>query len=60
MKLWQKILAAVVCGGLLLVAVVSWGSLGSMICIYALIVMVSAVLFQKFVTNRDSDYFDME
>ena len=58
MKLWQKILATAVSAGLVLGAVVSWGSVGSMICIYALIVMVSAVLFQKFVTNRDSDYYE--
>ena len=60
MKLWQKILATAVSAGLVLAAVVSWGSVGSMICIYALIVMISAVLFQKFVTNRDSDNFDTE
>jgi hypothetical protein len=47
---------------LLLVAAIvfTWGSIGSMICVYCLITLCAALLFQKFMTNRDPDDFDME
>lgn len=52
MKTWQIILLAA--------AVLTWGSLGSAVSVFCLITMVSALLFQKFMTNRDPDDFDME
>lgn len=60
MKTWQKILLAVTVLALLSLIVLTWGSAGSMACVFCLIMMVAALLFQKFMTNRDTDDFDME
>ena len=47
------VLAAV----LLITAVLTWGSLGSAVCIYGLIMMGAALLYQRFLTRRSEDDF---
>lgn len=37
-----------------------WGSVGSALCAFCLIIMVAAVLYRKFVLERDEDMFDWE
>ena len=37
---------------------VTWGSIGSALCAFLLIIMVAAVLYRKFVLDRDEDTFD--
>ena len=39
---------------------VTWGSIGSVLCAFLLIIMVAALLYRKFVLNRDEDTFDWE
>lgn len=39
---------------------VTWGSIGSALCAFLLIIMVAAVLYRKFVLERDEDDFDWE
>ena len=60
MRLWQKLALAALVIALACVTVLSWGSLGSIITGCCLVMMVSALLMQKFVTNRDEDRFQSE
>ena len=39
---------------------VTWGSIGSALCAFLLIIMVAAVLYRKFVLERDEDTFDWD
>ena len=45
---------------LVAVMVLTWGSLGSAVMGLCLILMVAALIFQKFLTNRDAGDFQME
>lgn len=56
----RTILLILVALGLLVLAVCTWGSVGSAVCILCLISMGSALLFKRFLINRDSDQFDSE
>ncbi len=60
MKLWQKILLAVVVTALVVLMIRTWGSLGSAVTMMCLITLCCGLLYQKFLTNRNSDDFDME
>ena len=42
------------------VMILTWGSLGSAVMALCLILMVSSLLFQRFLTNRDADDFQEE
>ena len=46
--------------GLLVLAICTWGSVGSAVCILCLISMGSALLVKKFLINRDESPFDSE
>lgn len=37
---------------------VTWGSIGSALCAFLLIIMVAALLYRKLVLERDEDKFD--
>lgn len=37
-----------------------WGSMGSAMCAFLLILMVAALLYRKLVMERDEDMFDWE
>ena len=46
--------------GITALMLVTWGSVGSALCAFLLIIMVAAVLYQKLVLDRDEDTFDWE
>ena len=50
------VLAAV----LLITAICTWGSLGSAVCIYGLIMLGASLLYQRFLTHRSEDDFKDE
>lgn len=56
----RTILLILVALGLSILALCTWGSVGSAVCILCLITMGSALLFKGFLINRDSDQFDSE
>ena len=53
----RTILMAVLAAVLLITAVLTWGSLGSAVCVYGLIMMGAALLYQRFLTHRSEDEF---
>ena len=55
---WVRVALLVVLAAVLLItAIVTWGSLGSAVCVYCLIIMVSALLWQRFMNHRNEDDF---
>ena len=56
----RRILLGLVALGLLVLAVTTRGSVGSAVCCYGLIMMVAALLFKRFLINRDDNPFDQE
>ena len=46
--------------GMVVLMIATWGSIGSALCAFLLIIMVAAVLYRKFVLDRDEDMFDWE
>lgn len=55
MALWQKIAAAVLVVALILVMIVTWGSMGSAAIGFALVMAGAGILYQHFM-NRDDPY----
>ena len=60
MKNLRLVLLILVALGLAVLAIFTWGSAGSAICTYCLIMMGAALLVEEFLINRDSDKFDSE
>jgi hypothetical protein len=56
----RTILLILVALGLLVLAICTWGSVGSAVCILCLISMGSALLVKRFLINRDESPFDSE
>ena len=56
----RTILLIVLAAVLLMTAILTWGSLGSAVCIYCLITMGAALLFKRFLINRNSEDYQME
>ena len=56
----QIFLLVLVAIALVTLMLVSWGSVGSAMCAFCLIIMVSALLFRKFVLERDPDDFKFD
>jgi len=56
----RTLLLILVALGLLALAICTWGSVGSAVCILCLISMGSALLVKKFLINRDESPFDLE
>ena len=56
----RTILLILVALGLLVLALCTWGSVGSAVCILCLITMGSALLVKRFLINRDESPFDSE
>lgn len=56
----RTILLILVALGLLTLALCTWGSVGSAVCILCLISMGSALLVKRFLINRDESPFDLE
>lgn len=46
--------------GITTLMLVTWGSVGSVLCAFLLIIMVAAVLYRKLVLERDEDMFDWD
>ena len=53
------LLAAVIIG-ITVLMLATWGSVGSALCAFLLVIVVSAVLYRKFVLERDDDMFDWD
>ena len=60
MSKWQIILLVLLALGLLLLMITTWGSVGSAMCAMCLIIMGAALLYRKFVLDRDSDDYQMD
>ena len=56
----RNLLLSLVALGLLVLAVLTWGSVGSAVCVLCLFSMGSALLFKRFLINRDESPFDSE
>ena len=57
---FQIFLLVLLAVGITTLMLVTWGSIGSILCAFLLIIMVAAVLYRKFVLERDEDDFDWE
>ena len=60
MNLGKKIGLAAMAIILIVTMVLTWGSIGSGICAYCLIMMGGSLLYQKFITNREDNPFRWE
>lgn len=56
----QKILLALLLGGILAVIVLTWGSVGSAVLTLALLLVAGMLVFKKVMDNRDPDDFRWE
>ena len=56
----RTILLIVLAAVLLMTAILTWGSLGSAVCIYGLIMLGASLLYQRFLTHRGEDDFTDE
>lgn len=56
----RTVLLILIALGLLALALCTWGSVGSAVCILCLITMGSALLVKRFLINRDESPFDSE
>ena len=45
---------------MLAVMVLTWGSVGSAVMAYGMIMMLSALLYQRFITRREESDYQME
>ena len=53
----RTILLVLLTAVLLMTAILTWGSLGSAVCIYGLIMLGASLLYQRFLTHRSEDDF---
>lgn len=60
MEIWQKALLAAVVIGLIVLTVLTWGSIGSMATAFCLLYLLAAYIFKRCVTDRESDDYQME
>ena len=60
MELIRKILLVILALVLVTVMILTWGSVGSAVMGLCLITLAASLLFQKFLTNRDTGDFQME
>ena len=54
----RTILLIVLMAVLLITAILTWGSIGSAVCVYGLIMMAASLIYQRFLTNREDDFKD--
>ena len=57
---FQIFLLVLLAVGITTLMLVTWGSIGSVLCAFLLVIMVAAVLYRKFVLERDEDMFDWD
>ena len=60
MSKWQIVLLSVVALALLVLTVTTWGSVGSILCVFCLLIMGVSLLYRRFVLDRDEDTFDWD
>ena len=60
MRNWRTWLLILLALSLITVSIATWGSLGSAVCIYCVIIMGAALLFKRFLINRDAGDYQME
>ena len=60
MSTFRKILILALALVMIAVMVMTWGSMGSAMMAFLLIMMGAALLYQRFLTNRDEDQFQEE
>ncbi len=56
----RKILLGLLSAAILTVIILTWGSVGSAVMAFCLILAGSALLYQRFLNNHDQDSWDME
>ena len=56
----RRIILLVLAVLMLAVMILTWGSIGSGMMAFLLIMMGAALVYQKFLTNRDEDHFQEE
>ena len=56
----QIFLLVVLAIGVTTLMLATWGSVGSVLCAFLLIIMVVALIYRKFVLERDEDTFDWD
>ena len=60
MRNWRTYILILVAVLLVVGIIFTWGSLGSAVCMYGLITMGAALLFKRFLVNRNADDYQME
>ena len=60
MRNWRTYLLILLAVLLVVTIIFTWGSLGSAVCIYCLITMGAALLFKRFLVNRNADDYQTE
>lgn len=56
----RKLLLLALAAVLITVIILTWGSIGSVTLTFCLLLMGASLLYQRFLTNGDSNDFDME
>lgn len=57
MKPWRIALLVLLAVVMLVVAILTWGSVGSLVMVLCLILMGLSLLYNHFIINRDDEYF---
>ena len=57
MKPWRIALLIILAIVMLVVAILTWGSVGSLVMVLCLILMGLSLLYNHFLINRDDEYF---
>ena len=56
----RNLIPALTALGLAVLAIATWGSLGSGVCLFCLIMMGAALLYKHFLLHREDNLFDQE
>ena len=54
----NRILPGIFLAVILAVIILTWGSIGSAVCVYGLIMLAASLIYQRFLTNREDDFKD--
>lgn len=57
MKPWRIAILVLLAVVMLVVAILTWGSVGSLVMVLCLILMGLSLLYNHFIINRDDEYF---
>lgn len=60
MENWRRFLLLVIAVSLILVIILTWGSIGSITLLFCLIMLAGSLLYQQYLTNHENNDFDME